>query len=85
MIRRYLQHSVLESLKHFPVVLLTGARQVGKSTLAQEVIGKNWEARYLTLDDRAVLDGALRDPEGLISAQRRHRWCWTKSRGLRIS
>lgn len=68
MIRRYLQHLILESLKHFPVVLLTGARQVGKSTLAQEVIGKNWEARYLTLDDRAVLDGALRDPEGLISA-----------------
>jgi len=32
MIRRYLQDLVLTSLKHFPVVLLTGARQVGKST-----------------------------------------------------
>lgn len=68
MIRRYLQHSVRDSLKHFPVVLLTGARQVGKSTLAQDLIGKNWKASYLTLDDRAVLDGALRDPDGLISA-----------------
>jgi predicted AAA+ superfamily ATPase len=68
MIQRYLQNSVLDSLKHFPVVLLTGARQVGKSTLAQKLIGKDWEARYLTLDDRAVLDGAIRDPDGLLSA-----------------
>jgi predicted AAA+ superfamily ATPase len=68
MIRRYLQPSVLKSLQHFPVVLLTGARQVGKSTLAQDLIGKSWQASYLTLDDRVVLDGALRDPDGLISA-----------------
>ena len=68
MIRRYLHDPVLDSLKHFPAVLLTGARQVGKSTLAQDLIGKNWKASYLTLDDRVVLDGALRDPDGLISA-----------------
>ena len=67
MIRRYLRDPVLNSLKHFPVVLLTGARQVGKSTLAQELIGRSWKASYLTLDDRVVLDGALRDPDGLIS------------------
>ena len=68
MIGRYLKTGVRDSLQHFPVVLLTGARQVGKSTLAQDLIGKNWKASYLTLDDRAVLDGALRDPDGLISA-----------------
>lgn len=68
MIRRYLQASVLRSLQHFPVVLLTGARQVGKSTLAQDLIGKSWQASYLTLDERVVLDGALRDPDGLVSA-----------------
>jgi predicted AAA+ superfamily ATPase len=68
MIPRYLQPSVLNSLQHFPVALLTGARQVGKSTLAQDLIGKSWQASYLTLDDRVVLDGALRDPDGLISA-----------------
>ena len=67
MIRRYLLTPLLNSLKHFPVVLLTGARQVGKSTLAQELIGKSWNALYLTLDDRAVLDAALRDPDGFIS------------------
>jgi predicted AAA+ superfamily ATPase len=51
------------------VVLLTGARQVGKSTLAQGLIGPSWHALYLTLDDRAVLDAALRDPDGFISGQ----------------
>lgn len=53
-------------MRHFPVVMLTGARQVGKSTLAQALIGPGWEARYLTLDDRAVLDAALQDPDGLL-------------------
>ena len=68
MIRRYVQDQVGEALKHFPVVLLTGARQVGKSTLAQALIRPSWDALYLTLDDRATLDAALRDPDGLISA-----------------
>ena len=67
MIRRYLRERVLESLKYFPAVLLTGARQVGKSTLAQSLIGPSWNATYLTLDDRVVLDAALRDPDGLVS------------------
>lgn len=67
MIRRYLQDPILESLKHFPVVLLTGARQVGKSTLAQGLIETSWNATYLTMDDRATLDAALRDPDGFVS------------------
>jgi predicted AAA+ superfamily ATPase len=67
MIRRYLQNQILDSLKHFPVVLLTGARQVGKSTLAQELIKSYWKAAYVTLDDRAVLDACLLDPDGFIS------------------
>ena len=67
MIRRHLQARILDSLRHFPVVLVTGARQVGKSTLVQALAQGDWQARYLTLDDRAVLDTALRDPDGLIA------------------
>ncbi len=67
MIRRYLQDPVLESLKHFPVVLLTGARQVGKSTLAQTLIKASWDATYFTLDDRTTLDATLRDPDGFVN------------------
>ncbi len=67
MIQRHLQARILESLRHFPVVLLTGARQVGKSTLAQTLVRSRWPAQYLSLDDRAALDAALRDPDGFVS------------------
>lgn len=67
MIKRHLSSDIIDSLRHFPVVLLTGARQVGKSTLAQELSGAGWDAVYLTLDNRVVLDAALKDPDGFIS------------------
>lgn len=67
MIKRHISSDVIDSLKHFPVVLITGARQVGKSTLAQGLSAEGWNGDYLTLDNRAVLDAALKDPDGLIS------------------
>lgn len=66
MIKRHLSSEIADSLKHFPVVLLTGARQVGKSTLAQELPGSVWSAGYHTLDNRITLDASLRDPDGFI-------------------
>jgi predicted AAA+ superfamily ATPase len=38
MLRRHLQHLVKRSLVDFPVVLITGARQIGKSTLIRALI-----------------------------------------------
>lgn len=47
-----------------PVVVLTGARQVGKSTLlANEAPFSGW--RYITLDDFDALAQARRDPSAL--------------------
>ncbi|MDO9028417.1 MAG: ATP-binding protein, partial [Candidatus Roizmanbacteria bacterium] len=66
MIKRHLSPDIIDSLKHFPVVLITGARQVGKSTLAQELARSEWGAQYLTLDNRIVLDAVLEDPDGFI-------------------
>jgi uncharacterized protein len=63
---RHLARPLATALRHFPVVVLTGARQVGKSTLAQTMLGKEAPARYVTLDDRATLDAALRDPDGFV-------------------
>ena len=68
MIQRHLESLILDSLKSFPVVLLTGARQVGKSTLVEALCRKKWKASYLTLDDRNLLDMALTDPDGLIAS-----------------
>ncbi|MGE3772436.1 MAG: ATP-binding protein [Gammaproteobacteria bacterium] len=47
-----------------PAVVVTGARQTGKSTLAEALVpGKR---RYWTLDDLDVRDLARRDPDALL-------------------
>ncbi len=57
--------SVLEArLAAFPVVVVTGARQTGKSTLVRKV---GPDRTYLTLDDLSVLDQAQRAPDQLLS------------------
>ncbi len=50
------------AIRSFPVVVLTGARQVGKSTFLQQEFP---DFSYLTLDDYAVLDQAEKDPASL--------------------
>jgi predicted AAA+ superfamily ATPase len=67
MIRRHLERLVAEALQEFPVVLLIGARQVGKTTLAKAIASGPWKADYYSLDDRSILDAALSDPDGFIS------------------
>jgi len=47
-----------------PAVVLTGARQTGKSTLAQELAPG--PRRYLSLDELDVLDAAQHDPEAIV-------------------
>lgn len=50
-----------------PVVVLTGARQTGKSTLVQDLApGKR---RFLSLDELDVADAARRDPEALVGGR----------------
>ena len=66
MYRRHITAQLLAALGDTPVVLLHGARQVGKSTLAQELATKGHPARYLTLDDAAVLAAAKSDPAGFV-------------------
>ena len=57
-----------EALLDTPVVLLNGARQTGKSTLALQ-LAKERRARYLTLDDPAILAAAAADPVGFLAGQ----------------
>ena len=59
MIKRNLAKSIIELSKHFPVIMLTGPRQVGKTTLL-ETISKNRE--YITLDDLEQRKLAKQDP-----------------------
>lgn len=67
MIKRHILDCIVESLKDFPAVLLNGARQVGKSTLAEEICDKKIIDHYLTLDDIENLESARSDPDGFIN------------------
>jgi predicted AAA+ superfamily ATPase len=62
---RHIAPCLADALADTPVVLLNGARQTGKSTLAQ-ALAEPGRRRYLTLDDPAVLAAARHDPAGFI-------------------
>lgn len=64
-ISRWVEDRIADVLKSHPVIVLTGPRQVGKSTLLENApCLKGW--RYLTLDDPDVLEQAKADPKGLL-------------------
>jgi uncharacterized protein len=65
-LKRWQQDSLTDALETFRVVLLVGARQCGKSTLARSIsMSPN---NYRTLDDKSVRDSALADPVGFVSS-----------------
>lgn len=64
--RRGLSEAVLAALNDTPVVLLHGARQTGKTTLARH-LAVNHPAQYVTLDDAVVLAAAREDPTGFLA------------------
>ena len=66
MIARTIKNAVLRSIKNKPVVLITGARQVGKSTLCGE-IKKECDFEYVSLDNLRERETAIRDPELFLS------------------
>ena len=67
MFRRYPSHEVETALTDTRVVLLNGARQVGKSTLARRLADERG-GQYRTLDDPAVAAAAQADPEAFVQA-----------------
>ena len=67
MLKRHIITQIKESLALFPAVLLIGARQVGKSTLAKQLIQENILKQYVTMDELINLTAATEDPEGFIS------------------
>ncbi len=67
MIPRSITQNLLDALNDSPVVLLNGARQVGKSTLVEWLSSHGHSARYTTLDDAIVLSAVLNNPEGFLA------------------
>ncbi len=58
-LHRHLEKPLKEALGQFPVVLITGCRQSGKSTLLQHILK---EYTYISLDDMLVRNLAEMDP-----------------------
>src|SRR6476646_9856303 len=61
MYTRALEPTLRDALSDTPVVMIVGARQVGKSTLAQTL-----SAAHFTLDDLTTLAAAQTDPVGFV-------------------
>lgn len=61
---RLVAQALAERLRAMPALVVTGARQTGKSTLVQRLMPG--ARRYHSLDDLDVLDAARRDPEALV-------------------
>ena len=52
-------------ISHFPVVLITGARQIGKSTLSYRFTQKGYT--YISFDDPLSLSAARKDPQAFLA------------------
>ena len=66
MLKRTIEESIIRAMRTKPVVLITGARQVGKSILCSK-IAKEYKYNYVTLDNLRERETALRDPELFLS------------------
>lgn len=62
-IRRKIEEQLVYLSKHYPAVVISGARQTGKTTMIKEVIGKRDDVTYVTLDYPRIRDLARNDPE----------------------
>lgn len=61
----FLQRNLSKHLKKYPIVTVTGPRQSGKTTLAQNTC-KNYD--YVSLEDPDHLEYAMEDPRGFLEA-----------------
>ncbi len=59
-IKRHMEEQILEASRCYPVVMVCGQRQVGKSTMLNHIREKN--RRYVTLDDGNARRLAANDP-----------------------
>jgi len=62
---REIRNQLLKAADQFPVVVLTGARQAGKTTILQNLFP---HYRYVSLDLPSLAEQAERDPETFLSA-----------------
>ncbi len=62
-IHRIMEEKLKSMAAHFPVVMVCGARQVGKTTLLKQIQEENRQIQYVTLDYPKIRMLAREDPE----------------------
>ena len=62
---RLVEPRIAQALSDTPIVLLSGPRQTGKTTLVRK-IAQDKGLRYITLDDELSRLSAQEDPQGLV-------------------
>ncbi len=67
LLSRDLRANVQAALEDTRVVVVLGARQVGKSTLVAQIAAGEPDRRVITLDDEATRRGAIEDPTGFVA------------------
>ncbi|MCF0116576.1 MAG: ATP-binding protein [Bacilli bacterium] len=61
MIKRHIENVIDDTIKHYPIILITGPRQIGKSTLLyKSFLDKGYS--YVSFDDSLELAMAKNDP-----------------------
>lgn len=63
-ISRALEPVLERAAREFPAVVLTGARQTGKTTLLQHLFGERY--RYVSLETPDTVSAAGTDPRGFL-------------------
>jgi predicted AAA+ superfamily ATPase len=66
-IPRHLEAALRAALADAPATFLGGPRQVGKTTLARQLVGQGLLDAYVTFDDLTALAAARRDPQGFVN------------------
>ena len=67
MLQRHIVNRLVDALSDTPAVLVSGARQTGKSTLVQSPALAGQGRHYLTFDDPSIMVAAMRDPSGFVA------------------
>lgn len=70
-IKRAMEDTFMRMNKEFPVILLTGPRQAGKTTMLQKLSAQdNIKREYITLDDLTERNMAKNDPKMFLQIHR---------------
>jgi predicted AAA+ superfamily ATPase len=69
MIKREARNKFLQMAEKFPVILLTGPRQSGKTTLCKDLFSNY---TYVSLENPDVLEFAENDPKGFLKLYNKH-------------